>query len=447
MGSKDEIVPQLILMGALAFLVGIFVGQKGMGFLGLLLLVLVFFLGRRMIRPLQSRQEEVQTLVRHFGNEDWKQIKDFKPTTTIGLDLKDSVLQLTEKQKSKLRQIELKDNFLKNIVQHAGVGIITLRQGGEVDIINTEAKRLLDLTYLSNINELSEKLPLFVEKIASLKTGGRTLLSLPHKEGNLPVSVFVIELMVNNEVVKLISLQNIQYELDEKEMEAWQNLIRILTHEIMNSVTPISSLASTIEEDLQKHLEADGTLDKDESEDIMMGIKTIHRRSKGLISFVSDFRNLTRVPNPIKKPTMVKEMVEEVLTLMKPDIDQANIKVELSLNPEKGEIELDKEQITQVLINLVKNAIEALKEHESSERKLIIGYRPDEDQHSEITVEDNGPGIEEEALNRIFIPFFTTKKSGSGIGLSLSKQIMRKHDGNIYVRSQLNKGTKITLRF
>jgi nitrogen fixation/metabolism regulation signal transduction histidine kinase len=341
-----------------------------------------------------------------------------------------------------------KDTYLKNIVQHAGVGILTVKPDGKVDIINAEAKHLLRIAHLENIRDLQESIPGFVAQINNLKTGAKALVYLPDGNGMLPVSMYVIELAWEGEVIKLLSLQNIQSELDEKEMEAWQNLIRILTHEIMNSVTPISSLAATIEDEISKTYEDDKAFTEEEIEDIKLGIKTIRRRSEGLIRFVSDFRNLTRVPNPQPEPTSIKVLFEEVILLMQPEIKKCGAEVSVDVIPETLEISLDKELIAQVLINLVKNACEAMCNlEEGKPRRLNLGAQAKDGGNGEISVEDSGTGIEEEALQRIFIPFFTTKKTGSGIGLSLSKQIMRKHEGNLLVSSQLNKGAKFTLRF
>ena len=190
------------------------------------------------------------------------------------------------------------------------------------------------------------------------------------------------------------------------------------------------------------------TISNDDVEDFYMAVKTIHSRSEGLIKFVSDFRNLTRIPMPSPEDVCVCDMIKSIRHLLKFDIEKGNIKLDIKTKPEDICIFVDKEQIEQVLINLVKNAIQALSEDDENEERLLeIFTGISEEGKVQISIKDNGPGIEEEALKKIFIPFFTTKKSGSGIGLSLSKQIMRKHNAVISVNSEINVGTEFLLKF
>ena len=268
-------------------------------------------------------------------------------------------------------------------------------------------------------------------------------------EDEVQLAVYAIELSLRGKAFKLISLQNIQSELEEKEMEAWQNLIRVLTHEIMNSVTPISSLAATVETDLSEFLQNDADvnqIDDETIEDFYLAVKTIHNRSESLIKFVSDFRNMTRIKLPNLEGTKVEEIIDHVLMLLKPDVQGHEIVINKSVKPDLI-INIDKEQIEQVIINVVKNAIQALAAGEKEDKQLTITAMPSSSGGAFISIADNGTGIEEEALKKIFIPFFTTKKNGSGIGLSLSKQIMRNHGGNISAKSQMGEGTEFLLKF
>jgi len=259
--------------------------------------------------------------------------------------------------------------------------------------------------------------------------------------------VFAIELTLRDEEVKLISMNNIQSELEEKEMEAWQNLVRVLTHEIMNSVTPISSLAGIVEEDLKHRIDrpTDSELKKEELEDMYLSLQTISKRSAGLIKFVKEFRNLTHIPKPKLAEVNVKELLDELAQLHKKELADNQISISVSVTPENLFVLADKTMIEQVIINLIKNAIQAFDEQPTRQIELT-GYT-NEKGRTIISVKDNGSGIDSEALEKIFIPFYSTKKTGSGIGLSLSKQIMRQHEGNITVKSELNKGTEFLLRF
>jgi len=338
--------------------------------------------------------------------------------------------------------------YLKNIVQHVGIGLITFGESGDVQIINTAAKKLLKIRHIENIRELSGLSEELVDIFFRLKTGGRDLIKMDIQGDIVQLAVYAIELTLRNEAFKLISVQNIQSELEEKEMEAWQNLVRVLTHEIMNSVTPISSLANTVEDELEEKL-SNGqeikTITTEEVEDLHLAVKTIQKRSAGLIRFVQDFRNLTHIPKPKISSVKVKPMIEQIVMLMKTEIEENHVQLSMIVEPEDMTINADKELIEQVLINLVKNASQAF--DEETNRLVEIKANFNDKGRPLITVKDNGGGIDEEALQKIFIPFFTTKKSGSGIGLSLSRQIMRQHQGVLAVKSQVDEGTEFELRF
>jgi len=350
------------------------------------------------------------------------------------------------KLRNSRREKDSEYQFFKNIVQHVGIGLLTFKKDGTIQIINSAAKRLLRINKADVIEDLREVSDLLVDTFLKLKTGGRELIRLKFGDETIQLSVYAIELTLRGEELKLISMSNIQTELEEKEMEAWQNLVRVLTHEIMNSVTPISSLAGIVEEDLKHRLEREKTqLQRDEMEDMHLSLQTISRRSEGLIRFVKEFRNLTHIPKPKLAEIAVKPLLDEIATLHKKELADRSITIEVTVTPDNLTVMADKTMIEQVLINLVKNAIQAFDEQPS--RKIALAGYTNEKGRAIISVKDNGAGIDSEALEKIFIPFFSTKKTGSGIGLSLSKQIMRQHEGRITVSSKLGEGTEFLLRF
>lgn len=336
--------------------------------------------------------------------------------------------------------------FFKNIVQHVGIGLLTFKKDGSIQIMNTAAKKLLRINHAKNIDDLRPVSDVLVEAFLKLKTGGRELARLVLADETVQISIYAIELTLRGEVIKLISMNNIQSELDEKEMEAWQNLVRVLTHEIMNSVTPISSLAGVVEDDLKNKMsEPVATFNKDEMEDMHLSIQTISKRSEGLIHFVREFKNLSQRPQPNLAPIKVKKLLEEMAVLQKKELIDGGIKIVVNIDPPDLTISADKSMIEQVIINLVKNAMQAFSEQK--EKNILLKAYLDEKTRPIISVSDNGDGIDPEALERIFVPFYSTKKTGSGIGLSLSKQIMRQHEGRISVKSKLGEGTEFILRF
>ena len=255
------------------------------------------------------------------------------------------------------------------------------------------------------------------------------------------------ELRIRGTDVKLITLQNIQPELQRQELEAWQNLTRVLRHEIMNSITPISSLTSTLREildhDMQKrnsHYE----LKEEGAEDLREGLSTIENRSRGLIKFIDAYREYTSLPKPKMATVRLKDLIDHVAQLMRTELKKTAINFHYACSSEYLTIQADLEMIEQVLINLLKNAIEALSETENPKLELIGSY---DEMAVKIEIIDNGPGIIKEALEHIFVPFYTTKRTGSGIGLSLSRQIMQMHNGSITVESEPDVRTVFTLRF
>lgn len=350
------------------------------------------------------------------------------------------------KLRNSRRERDSESLFFRNIVMHVGIGIIAFKEDGTIEILNAAARKLLKINKADNISDLINVNDALVDIFRKLKTGGRELFRLKIQDDIIQLSIYAIELTLKGDHVKLVSLQNIQSELEEKEMEAWQNLVKVLTHEIMNSVTPISSLAATVEDDLKGHLQDEDTvLTLEELEDVYLSLQTISKRSEGLIQFVKEFRSLTSIPVPRKRNVVVQSLLDEICMLHRIELAENNINLSTSVYPEDLSIDADKGMIEQVLINLLKNAIQSFDEH--SDKQITIRAYLNEKSRAVISVKDNGTGIDPEAMEKIFIPFFTTKKSGSGIGLSLSRQIMRVHQGTLNVKSTVGKGTEFLLRF
>lgn len=416
--------------------------QVNIFFISIAIIVQVYLL----IRTVEKTNREISAFLSSIKYDDFT-------TTYPTKGQSPSVDQLNTEFNNVLRKFreiradkEANYHYFRTIVQHVGIGLITFNKKGEIQIINSAAKKLIGIDSINSIFELSRVSPKLVESLVKLKTGGSDLIEFTQAGSRIQLSIYVIELVLRGEEFKLVSVQNIQSELEEKEMDAWQNLIRVLTHEIMNSVTPLSSLAATVKENLVDNIEDDVPIEKDELEDIYLAVQTIERRSQGLIRFVSDFRNLTKIPQPKIAVESVLKVLEHISVLLKHEIEAKKVKLNISVAPKDLAFSIDKELIDQVLINIIQNAIHALDEN-TDEKHIIVRAFVNEYNRPTIVIRDNGCGIDEEALSKIFIPFFTTKKQGSGIGLSLSKQIMRKHGGGITVKSVINEGTEFTLRF
>ena len=342
----------------------------------------------------------------------------------------------------RLARAEKEEHFryLQTVVQHIGIGLLAFKRNGEVGLINTAAKRLLHVNQLHDIHALERLDKGLVQTLLTLKPRQKTLVKVEGENELLQLAIHATVFRLNEDEYTLVSIQNIHLELEEKEMEAWQNLIRVLTHEIMNSITPITSLAATTND-----LLAAEDLDAANADDVRQAVQTIQRRSEGLLHFVQDYRKLTRIPSPNFQIFPIAELFDRLQQLMRSQIDAADAQLHLSVDPHSLELTADPELVEQVLINLLVNAVHALKGQTAG--RVDLSARLDGRGHVLIEVIDNGPGIVEEALDKIFIPFFTTKQDGSGIGLSLSRQIMRLHRGNISVHSEPHEKTAFTLRF
>jgi two-component system nitrogen regulation sensor histidine kinase NtrY len=331
--------------------------------------------------------------------------------------------------------------YLQTVMQHVGVGLISYSENGKVEFINKAAKKLLNINYLQTIYKLDELSEGFYKKIAKLRPGNNITIKIVGENEIIQLLIYTTEFKMREQKYTLVALQNIQSELEDNEMEAWQKLIRVLTHEIMNSIAPISSLAGTV-----NNMISNGALNNEDGlDDVKNAIATIQKRSDGLINFVQNYRNLTKVPKPNFGIVRIAEIFNRVENLMLQQFEENDISLSFSVEPDTLEITADQELIEQVLINILLNAKHALKN--SKEAQVVIISYTDERGKIVIRIIDNGPGISKEAQEKIFIPFFTTKQDGSGIGLSLSRQIMRSHGGNIRVNSVVGDGTVFTLSF
>jgi two-component system nitrogen regulation sensor histidine kinase NtrY len=340
-------------------------------------------------------------------------------------------------------------HYLQTIVQNIDVSLIAYRSDGNIELINKAAKKLFQVTSLKNIKGLEPMSHELVDTLLKIRPGENKLVRVNDEEDILQLAIYATTIKIKDKVIILSTIKNIQNVLEEQETEAWQKLIRVLTHEIMNSITPIASLSST----LNNIIDDFGTPDKTENKkienaslgEIKEALQTINKRSTGLLHFVNTYRNLTRIPKPNFKVCRVSEIFKHIQKLMEEEIQQSHIQFVVRSDPENMNITADEQLIEQVLINLIKNSIYALNNRKNGIIQLtgFLNKRG----HVTMQVIDNGPGILDDVLDKIFIPFFTTKQSGSGIGLSLSKQILRLHNGSITAHSVPDKETVFTLSF
>ena len=344
-------------------------------------------------------------------------------------------------------QNERTSQFLQSVVSHVDIGLLSFDLNGRIEIYNKAAKRYFDVQQPQQLSYLKTTNVELFKVINNIKPGQEILHKM--KMDNLLQSILVkaTELRFESNAIKLVSLQDITNELDKKELDSWQRLIRVLTHEIMNSISPITSLTSVISGYFKKKDEDNPIplelIDRQIVSKTLSGLNTIEETGKGLLDFVDKYRSLTSLPKPDFTRFSIDRLFRKCKLLMESNIPD-NIKITASAYPEDIAITADYAQIEQILINLIKNAAEALSGKQDGTIHLKAFHADDA---ALIQVEDNGIGIPGDIIEDIFVPFYTTKENGSGIGLSLSKQIMQNNDGTISVNSALEKGSVFTLKF
>lgn len=346
---------------------------------------------------------------------------------------------ITGKFRSIRQEKEAQHQYLQAIVEQVDTGLVCFDEHGKTVLMNRAAQQLLHRSHFPNLEFVKKYNQALYAAIREIAPGERTLVKLIVNNQMLQLSIRKTVLKLRDELLHLYVLQNIHAELEHQEVESWQKLIRILTHEILNSVAPVVSLAEMTNGLLQEP----AANDPERQESVKQAVQAIQRRSLGLLHFTETYRELTKIPQPQFEPTDPVALVERVLLLFAAPIQAQGVRVEKHFPALALSIPLDPALMEQVLINLVKNALEALAEAEQP--RLSVSVTKTAEGAVEIAVADNGPGIPDELLGQIFVPFFTTKKTGSGIGLSLSRQIIHLHRGSLYATSEVGAGSCFTV--
>ncbi|WP_400077324.1 sensor histidine kinase [Winogradskyella sp. R77965] len=335
--------------------------------------------------------------------------------------------------------------YLQKILEMVDIGIIAYNlENGDVLWTNDSFGEILDMPSFKNIRFVENRKPELFNTIFETYHREPNSISIALQNESIKILISDTVFQVDEDAFKLIVIQDIDNTLNKNESESWKKLLSVMTHEIMNSIAPISSLADTLQTNLQLAIEQpkENTLELD---DINAGIKTIKKRSEGLLKFAKTYRSLSKVTNLNLQRVKVSELFNNIQLLMEPSIKAKNIDIEFNISSSKLELDIDTHLIEQVLINLILNAVDAVKEKDNAEIKVLASQNTNRD--IVIKVYDNGSGIPQDILENIFVPFFTSKATGSGIGLSLCKQIMLLHKGRILVKSVEGEGSVFSLVF
>ncbi|MBD1392281.1 sensor histidine kinase [Mucilaginibacter glaciei] len=419
--------------------------QKGNFLYAVITVPLVVYSVLDLIRFNKKAQDEVNQFVESIHYRDFSRHFDVRKAPNELKPLRKGFNDINTTFKLISRERETQYHYLQKILELVDTGILSYEQEtGETSWINEAFKNLMSIPYLKTVHSLQKREPQLYQEIVALKAGDSKVLSITRNQQQVKMLVTSSIMRSDDKIYKLIAFQNVSEALDETESKAWSKLLNVMTHEIMNSVAPISSLADTLKNRLQSP-EIASSIQEADLEDISLGIDTIKRRSEGLLKFTESYRSLNKITNLDTNKVLVRNMFENLASLMRPTLEKKNIELEIILRDPALAIELDTNLVDQVMINLLVNAIEAVKDRE--EPRITLSAEVQSNSKTLVKVTDNGLGMPPELLDKIFIPFFSTRKTGSGIGLSLCKQIMLLHKGNIQVQSTEGKGSSFILTF
>ena len=431
-----------ITLCATAFL--LMKGTGGYVYLAILIPVIIYEL-YDFYRFHKKAHDEVSQFVESVHYRDFSRHFDVKHAPLELQPLRRGFNDINSTFKVISKERETQYQYLQKILELVDTGILSYdHQSGETGWMNESLKKMLGIPYLKTIHSLEKRDQLLYQEIILLRPGEGKVVQLSKDRNVIKVLLSATAFQTDGKIYKLIAFQNVDEALDENEAKAWQKLLGVMTHEIMNSVAPISSLADTLKNRLQlasKHIEdKEGTV-----EDLELGIITIKRRSEGLLKFAETYRNLNKITTLNLTRVYVRDLFENLFRLMQPSLQQKNIDIDVILKDPELMIEADVNLMEQVMINLLVNAMEAVKDQ--GQPHIVLSAYKTAKQKVTIKISDNGSGIPADVLDKIFIPFFSTKKSGSGIGLSLCRQIMMLHKGNVQVQSTEGEGTAFLLIF
>jgi two-component system, NtrC family, nitrogen regulation sensor histidine kinase NtrY len=401
-----------------------------------------------LIRYILKRRDDIKRMLEYIKENNpslyFSQSRDY-PFNELGYFLNEIGDIVREVRIEKENQFQ----YMKYIVEHVGIGLLSFDLGGKIDIMNQAARDLLGCAEINSIMTLESVHQGFPELLKKLKTGEQKIITLKSTNLMKQLAIKASVFRTGEREIRLVSFQDIKNELDEKEMDAWQKLIRVLTHEIINSVTPVTSLTSTISGFFRRdgQILAAGELSDENIREALTGLGYIEDRGNNLIDFVSKFRSLTKLPTPKFEEISVTRLTDAITLLKKDELASMGIVLRCKTD-DNLYLHCDRSLIEHVLINLVNNAADAVLSRSGiNEKNIEITGKMTEDSHIILSVSDNGTGIPDDQLENIFIPFYTTKEHGSGIGLSLARQIMKLHGGTITVFSKPETETIFSLIF
>ena len=436
-----RIVLQVLLLAATLLAFSFFILKPWFLFAALISPLIIYQVVG-LIKFQKKAQEEVTQFVESVHYRDFSRYFDVKHAPLELQPLRQGFNDINTTFKVISKEKETQYQYLQKILELVDTGILSYEiEDGTVVWMNESLKRLLQLPYLKTIHSLEKRDKMLFQEVFAIQPGVSKITTAHLEKSSFKILLSATAFQTEGKIYKLIAFQNVNEALDETESKAWQKLLSVMTHEIMNSIAPISSLANTLKNRLQNTERTNNA----DIEDLEVGIDTIKRRSEGLLKFAETYRNLNKINTLSLQTLYIRDLFGNIYQLMQPTLAQKNIELEIILKDPNLQIEADPNLLEQVLINLVVNAIEAVKEKEAP--KIILSAEQALNKRTFLKVADNGQGMPEEVLEKIFIPFFSTKKNGSGIGLSLCKQILMLHRGTLQAQSVEGQGSVFLMQF
>lgn len=394
------------------------------------------------IKFLNNTNEQINYFIKAVKNDDTTLRFSRKTGNPIINDLHQSLNELNVVLQDAKVKSQIKERYFGEILKNIATGVIVVAENDFVTDVNETALKLLGLSTLTHLTQLNRIGEDFKKGIAELKSAEKKMLTLKKENENIQVITRCSVISLKNEYVRIITLQDIRGELERKEIDSWVKLIRVLSHEIMNSLAPVTSIAQSLKGIWKERIKIDQTFATDSDvESTIGGLDVIGERGEALIRFVQSYRILTRAPQPKLASVRVQTLAESLNILVSPFKEGGNIEIIVNYPDPDFIMNIDGQMLIQVIINLVKNSVEAISNQEHG--KVNVFFRKLEDERIQIEVTDNGPGIPDEIRDEIFVPFFTTKDGGTGVGLSYSRQIIRAMGGTINCKTSKGETTFI----
>jgi len=441
------LVLRLVLVGVVMVLVIWLLLEPGYNSATLLASIGLALLAAELWRFVSRTNRELARFLDAVRFADYSQRFDFDKAGSGFAELGRTFTRIIDEMRKRRTGQESEMRHLKALIEHIPVPLMTVHADDTITLQNNAARRLFGAAHVTRINDLRQFGPGFARAVDEAIPGDRELVTFAVEGAEYQLTLAATEIIIDGDRERLISLQDIQSEIDATQAEAWQDLVRVLTHEIMNSITPVTSLAQTAAELVDDVVRETGPESPiaEELEDVQSAVATVARRSDSLLQFIDSYRQISRLAPPEKKRVALADLFETVTSLAQAEWSDPGASLASNVEPSGLYVYADRDLLEPVLLNLLRNAWQATKDRD--EPRIELRGRLNRRGNTVIEIEDNGHGVPEEIATKIFVPFFTTREGGSGVGLALARQVMIAHGGFIRLGNKSAAGTVFTLTF